>query len=118
MKQSDSFEAFTQKVRIDIIDFLIQLGYENFDVKPYNREEGNHAIMQKGSDFVVLNEIDKKDGLDVLLDEKLEAFKKDFAEMKKFGQYLDYQTLDFSVKDYEHLGKLLMFKNAQDLRDL
>ena len=39
VKQSDSFEEFTRKVRIDIIDFLIQLGYDNFDVKPYSKEE-------------------------------------------------------------------------------
>jgi len=43
LKNSNNFNDFFHQVRIDIIKFLIQSQYNDFDIQPYT--EGNYAIV-------------------------------------------------------------------------
>ena len=43
LSQSQNFDELYQKMRIDIVDFLMSTGYMNFNVQPY--QDGNYAIV-------------------------------------------------------------------------
>lgn len=113
---SPNFESFYQKVRIDIMKFLLQQWYMNFDTTPY--QEWNYAIVVQSWDFKVIKDIVQNDGLDHLLNISLSGFKAGFDEISRFGEYLDFKTLGITSGDYQNLWTLFMFKNQQDLRDL
>jgi len=113
---SKNFEAFYQKVRINIIGYLIENNYSNFNDQPY--PQGNSAIVAQSWDFKILENITQDDGLDTLLKAKLEVFRSDFANLKKFGNYLNFKKIAIDAEEYSDLWTLFMFKNEQDLRGL
>lgn len=116
LSQSQNFDELYQKMRIDIVDFLMSTGYMNFNVQPY--QDGNYAIVVQSWDFKFIKNITDHDALDILLEDILSGFKNDFENIKKFGDTLDFKEIGISPKQYSELWTLFMFKNEQDLRDL
>ena len=113
---SPNFESFYQKVRIDIMKFLLQQWYMNFDITPY--QQGNYAIVVQSWDFTVAKDVLQRDGLDHYLDISLSGFKAEYDDLHRFREHLDFAPIGITSGTYEQLWTLFLFKNEQDLRDL
>lgn len=116
LAQSSTFEEFYQKVRIHIIQFLMDGGYLDFTTQPYER--GELSIRAQSWDFSVVKDIEKEDILDAFLDDQLQSFRDDFPSFKKFTEYLYFKNIQLTPEQSQKFWTLFMFKNEQDLRDL
>ena len=91
LADSEVFEDFYQKMRSDVIQFLVENNYQNFDDKPY--QEGNLALVESAGDYVVARDITKDDALDIVLKEKLEAFAHDFGSLHLFAEQVMFKNI-------------------------
>ncbi len=117
LDESDDFDQFSHKMRILLIQSLMDTQYPNFVNQPY-REEGNFAIVEQSWDFKVLKNITTKDMLDTLLTNKLTLFRWDFTQIKKLNKHLKFSAINITVGEYDALWSIFLFRNEQDLRDL
>ena len=113
---SQSFEEFYQKIRIDIIKFLLESWYMNFNTQPY--QEGNYAIVVQSWDFMVMKDITEHDGLDTVLYDALSWFNANFNDIKTYERIMNFKPISISSDTYANLWTLFLFKNEQDIRDL
>lgn len=116
LSQSQNFETLYQKVRIDVVKFLMERWYVNFNTQPY--QEGNYAMVVQSWDFKVIKDITEHDALDALLEDALSGFKHNFGDIKTYGSYLDFKSIEIGPEKYWQLWQLFLFKNKQDLLDL
>ena len=117
LDETNSYEAFIAKIRITLVQSLMQEGYSNLIDKPYGKE-GNNAIIVSWSDFIVNKNIEKKDNLDTLIEKTFLFFSWDFTEIKKYKELITFQTLQISTEDIKNIWAIYLFKTEQDLRDL
>ena len=116
LNNSQVFEDLYHAVRIDVLKFLIQEKYENFNNEPYMKWA--LSIIQQSWDFQILQDITIDDALDILLQKKLQGFTDDFGATKLFKNFISFKAISISTGEYEQLWKLFLFKDEQDLRDL
>ncbi len=114
--ESKNFEEFYQKIRIDIMKFLLARWYMDFNIQPY--QEGNYAIKIQSWDFMVMKNIIEYDGLDRALHDALSWFTTNFDDIKTYERIMNFKPIGISSDAYENLWTLFLFKNEQDLRDL
>jgi len=117
IESSKNFDEFYNKIRLSLIQNLIDFGYTGFDIKPYwNNWDG--AIKVISGDFVVKQSIYTKDDLDFLIDSKLNVIKNNFDNLIKFNKYINIENIIISKDDIEKLNNVYLFKNEGDLRNL
>jgi len=114
---SQSFDEFVHKVRIDILEFIMANGYKDFVAQPYPTD-GDFAIYAQSWDYYVSSPIQESDALDVLLQDKLSTFQNDFSNIQAYAKFLEFKTVRINTTEYAQLKNLYLFKDEQDLRDL
>lgn len=114
---STTFDEFYQKVRSDVIQYLVSQRYSAFNIKPYTTG-WDYALMVVSWDFIVMKDIQDNDNLDLLLNSKLSVLQNEFIALKKYKQYFSFKNISFTQEEYNNLWTLYLFKNEQDLRDL
>lgn len=117
LDETESYQSFIAKIRTTLVQSLLQENYANFIDKPYGKE-WNSAIVVTWSDFIFTKNIEKRDSLDDLIDEKFSFFSWDFAEIKKYKELITFQTLQISTEDIKNIWSIYLFRTEQDLRDL
>lgn len=117
IEYSQNFDEFYNKIRLSLIQNLIDFGYTGFNIKPYwNNWDG--AIKVISGDFVVFQSIYTKDDLDFLIDSKLNVIKNNFDNLMKFNKYINIEDIIISKNDVEKLNNVYLFKNESDLKNL
>jgi len=116
LDESQTFDEFFRKLRISLIQIMIDNQYPDFSNHPY--EEGNNAIVLVSWDFKVLKNIEHRDMLDTLLLNKIWLFQSDFTQIKNLKKHLDFSSITITTQEYQNLWSVFLFKTEQDLRDL
>ncbi len=113
-ESQDSYE-FYHKMRITLIQTLIDRQYPSFVMQPYQE---NWTIIVQSWDFKVLKHITQQDSLDQLLMSKLSLYLDDFTQIKKLKKHLSFHAIDITEEEYSTLSEIFLFKTEADLRDL
>jgi hypothetical protein len=115
LDESVDMRQFYDKVRIGVIQTLIDHQYPSFVTQPYQE---NGTIIVQSWDFKVLKNVSQQDSLDQLLMPKLSWFMDDFVQIKKLKQHLQFNTITITSDEYAVLGDIFLFKTEADLRAL
>lgn len=116
LDESRDFDQFFRKIRVSIVQSLLNMQYSNFITQPY--QDWTNLITVQSWDFTIHTAIETKDMLDTLLTNKLSLFRSDFNQIKKLNKHLEFSAIDVTAQDYQDLWAIFLYKTEQDLRDL